>query len=589
MHTLVVGNGSYADEDQFPELHAAEDAEILYKLLTDSSVAIFDRNSSRLAVDVDLEEMLDLTAQLFLQVQRQDLVLLYFAGHARATPGGKRLFLAMRNSDASALAGSAYTVDRFLDHCDEKQLTRYVVMLDCCHAARASESPSARARGSAESLAAPDWCGQGKVFVAAARGHQLAYESEELRHGLFSYYLAEGIRSGEPADPSSRFLSVLDLARYAASRIAQDHPSVYQEPIVSGEDMMGRLPIALNARFRPESKHAAEMVELLRKTLELKDLSDRAEIDAARVGKLRKFMDTLKAKVGDGFRNLREIVVDHGLALGMDETVASREFSESLASMAFAVGADVEYLGTLQSSRGKAFLFSTAFGGTAAEVLDLQSGLFSYHLREALLGKASNRDGVVTLLSAFEYLRVHVEGFEHHAQRPLLVATLSQDVPLATAQGSLLECQGRRVALLVGVNEYQGVPSLQYAETDVDAMSKVLTEHGGFSCHLLRGTAATESAVLQALESIISDLEDEDMFLFYFSGHGYATQEDGFAVLSGSPIPQVEGATPLVSVTRLSQMLDAAGVGVGLAILDTCMAPARVSRQYDTPRIEGPL
>ena len=60
-----------------------------------------------------------------------DMVLFYFAGHARVI-GGRRLFLATQDSGTGTglLSATAFSIDNLLLFFDEKKVSRYVVVLD---------------------------------------------------------------------------------------------------------------------------------------------------------------------------------------------------------------------------------------------------------------------------------------------------------------------------------------------------------------------------------------------------------------------------------------------------------------------------
>src|SRR6266487_1689367 len=83
---------------------------------------------------------------------------------------------------------------------------------------------------------------------------------------------------------------------------------------------------------------------------------------------------------------------------------------------------------------------------------------------------------------------------------------------------------GRRIALVVGVNG-QFVPgrdALKYAVDDAREIAQVLHDSCGFELFrspLLGELASTEN-VREAVLDLADILDDHDMVLFYFSGHG---------------------------------------------------------------------
>src|SRR4051794_27896262 len=70
---------------------------------------------------------------------------------------------------------------------------------------------------------------------------------------------------------------------------------------------------------------------------------------------------------------------------------------------------------------------------------------------------------------------------------------------------------GRKVALLVGVNQYQkrGFPDLSFAEADVRDLADVL-KAGGFEVELLAGENATLAKAERGVDRLLSGRGKED-------------------------------------------------------------------------------
>jgi len=93
---------------------------------------------------------------------------------------------------------------------------------------------------------------------------------------------------------------------------------------------------------------------------------------------------------------------------------------------------------------------------------------------------------------------------------------------LSCAYGALA-VHAEKYAVLVGISEYETIkPALKFAELDVDYLKPILEEYAHFdpkNIQVLKGKDAIKSKV----ESRIKKYEfvtQEDIFLFYFSGHG---------------------------------------------------------------------
>lgn len=336
--------------------------------------------------------------------------------------------------------------------------------------------------------------------------------------------------------------------------------------------MMGSLIIAKNIRFKVKESQNADILNFIKKSLNLSDLSDKEKVERAKITKLREFMRSLSKTIKDEFESFKHIVIMHGQVLGLDGTATTEEFEEYSASLKFGkLHVSEETLSNI-NGKGRAMLFSSGFAERAVETPELQSGLFSYYLRDALMGRASNSEGLVTLGSAYKYLQFHVSGYEHFKQQPVLVSKMTYD-PIITGDNiKWHDINKRRLAILVGINRYQDIhiPPLRYAESDVKSLAEILSKHGGFDCKVILGSQATYSEVNRALLSSIQELGKDDLFLFYYTGHGFSSEHDGKAMLYDF---DYKNSINALNVTNFSRILNQAIAGSQIVILDTCMAP----------------
>ncbi len=93
------------------------------------------------------------------------------------------------------------------------------------------------------------------------------------------------------------------------------------------------------------------------------------------------------------------------------------------------------------------------------------------------------------------------------------------------ATGELgLALTGSRSAIVVGISDYPDTGSdLQYCDDDADAMYAALTEAYGFrpgDVAVLKNSAATRGAILDAIDDAISQAGPNGEIVFFYSGHG---------------------------------------------------------------------
>jgi len=133
-------------------------------------------------------------------------------------------------------------------------------------------------------------------------------------------------------------------------------------------------------------------------------------------------------------------------------------------------------------------------------------------------------------------------------------------LPLMTSSPALAAEGVLRHALLVGVNDGgPGMEPLRYAETDARRVEEVLDELGGFDSDqltLLRDPDRDELQAALRRHAQLAEGAEQDLFLFYYSGHADAR---GLRV-----------GDELVPYTELRQLIRDIPAEVRLGVLDAC-------------------
>lgn len=127
-------------------------------------------------------------------------------------------------------------------------------------------------------------------------------------------------------------------------------------------------------------------------------------------------------------------------------------------------------------------------------------------------------------------------------------------------------------ALLVGINKYDSVTSLNGCVADANAMAEVLARNGdgsvNFECKLLTSPGSvpvTRAALRQHWRELFEDFRGD--VLFYFSGHGAPTEVGGYLVTQeGTP------DDPGLAMQDVVNMANTSAANTVLLILDCCFS-----------------
>ncbi len=131
--------------------------------------------------------------------------------------------------------------------------------------------------------------------------------------------------------------------------------------------------------------------------------------------------------------------------------------------------------------------------------------------------------------------------------------------------------QQRRLALVVGIDNYESVSKLQKAVNDADAVSKRLAEIG---FEVVTAKDVGRRAMSRAILEFENKIQPGDLTLFYFAGHGFAV--DGQNFLLPADIPDAKpGEAGLVKdeaylADRLAARFKKAGAAATVLVLDAC-------------------
>lgn len=183
-----------------------------------------------------------------------DTVIIYYAGHGApetdATGGeddGLEKYLIPHDADPRDLYTTALPMREIETILSRLSAERVVFISDACFsgatAGRTFTTGSRRAVVS-DTFLARLAKGKGRVVLTASRASEVSEERDELGHGVFTYFLLEGLRGAADFDGDG-LVSVDEAYRYVAGRVPDatgqnQHPTKRGD--VEGELILGRVP-----------------------------------------------------------------------------------------------------------------------------------------------------------------------------------------------------------------------------------------------------------------------------------------------------------------------------------------------------------
>jgi hypothetical protein len=129
----------------------------------------------------------------------------------------------------------------------------------------------------------------------------------------------------------------------------------------------------------------------------------------------------------------------------------------------------------------------------------------------------------------------------------------------------------RRLALLVGIDDYDNVPKLQKAVGDAQALGATL-KNAGFEVDLRLNP--DRRGLNAAISALVGRVQPGDTVLFHFSGHGVQIDSENY--LLPADVPAAEGIdredmrSEAVTLFHLMRRIREAGAGTQIVIVDAC-------------------
>jgi hypothetical protein len=250
VYGVVIGINKYK---KFPSLkYAANDAREFYRYLTEVNRVPKENVWLFLDEEATLEKLrTTLGTSLRRSAGKDDTVIIFLAGHGAteqdaSSPDGDGLekYILPHNADPKDLYGSAIPMSEIARIFQRISSDRLVFIGDTCYSGgsggRTILVAGKRSNVSGAFLERVTQ-GKGRVILTASDANEVSVEKDELKHGVFTYYLLEGLRGKADFDKDG-VVTVDEVYRYVSIKVPQatgqdQHPVKKGE--VTGEIVLG--------------------------------------------------------------------------------------------------------------------------------------------------------------------------------------------------------------------------------------------------------------------------------------------------------------------------------------------------------------
>jgi uncharacterized caspase-like protein len=255
---VVIGVGRY-ESPGIPFLkYSVPDADAMYSVLTTTggfkkeNVMLLTDRSERKPTLRNIKYALG--TWLSRSARKDDTVLVYFAGHGAPevdTRGlerdGLAKYLIPSDADPDDLFSTAFPMDDLQTIFGRIEAERVVMFLDACYSGAAGgrtfSSKKTRAGAVDDLFLERLTRSKGRAILTAAQPAEVSIELPELGHGIFTYYLTEGLKGAADLNRDG-IVSLQELYEYVEQQVSRKSRLIggNQHPMMKGE-LEGVLPL----------------------------------------------------------------------------------------------------------------------------------------------------------------------------------------------------------------------------------------------------------------------------------------------------------------------------------------------------------
>lgn len=216
---VIVGVNRYEDPAIRPLRFSVADAEEIYSIISDRRrmpyrnvyVMIYTDETDKKPTRTNIFIGLTLARK---QAKPQDTFLFFFSGHGIEEEGMSYLLPCDANTEA--LAYTAISLQDLSRELSLMKAKRQVVILDACHSGGPliTKGVEATPRIATNLISSAE----GRVVLSSSKADEVSYEYPEKGNGVFTYFLAEGLRGKADANMDG-FVTVTEAYNYVLTEV----------------------------------------------------------------------------------------------------------------------------------------------------------------------------------------------------------------------------------------------------------------------------------------------------------------------------------------------------------------------------------
>lgn len=234
---VVIGINNFQDQDIPPLRYAVPDAQGFKNFLEgQKATGLYKSVNIKYLTDREatLQNIKAALGEFLVDARGDDIVYIFIAGHGMVDSQGDSYILTY-DAKAKNLYSTALPMEEFKKLLKDRiYAERTIVIADACH----SGGIGTNMRGGARDLSMDEFrkfleTSKGRAILTASRSRELSQEDPKLGHGLFTYYMLEGLKGKADANGDG-VITLNELNDYLYIQVVKASGST-QHPELKGE------------------------------------------------------------------------------------------------------------------------------------------------------------------------------------------------------------------------------------------------------------------------------------------------------------------------------------------------------------------
>ncbi|MFQ5769192.1 MAG: caspase family protein [bacterium] len=232
-YAVVIGIDKYQDV-KIPNLGlACADAKGIYQVLTDSDLGRISPENIILLLDEKATQR-NIRSAIGTKIPRRaganDMIFIYFAGHGApvidpksGSSDGMEKYLIPADAERDDLRATGISMDEIQKFFGWIECKQVFFFIDSCYSGEAGGRTFSHSQYQRRALLTNEFldnlAGEGRVVITACDVNEVSLEEQELGHGLFTYYLIEGLKGVADKDRDG-LVTVNELYEYIYQNVS---------------------------------------------------------------------------------------------------------------------------------------------------------------------------------------------------------------------------------------------------------------------------------------------------------------------------------------------------------------------------------